>query len=441
MKVLYTHYVREAQHPAVQMVEAIARELERGGHEVTVHRSAGPEEVLRGGPVRDGSSTSPGSARPERLRGRAWFLRALGRNAPMFRRDLDALRRARPDVVLARQDAYCASVPLAARWLGIPLVTYADAPVAYETRVFGGGGGRWHPPGLVEAIEAWTLRRSRAVLTVSHPAAELLGRYGVAVPIRVVPNGVDPARFPEIDQSTRAALRRTLGLTAPYVAGFVGTFKAFHGTDRLRDLILATSDRDDTQWLLVGDGPERPALERAVAGGSRVVFLGRRPPEEIGRLQSLIDVAVAPHSPMGDAFYFCPLKVLEAAAAGCAVVASAQGDIPDLLDRGDAGVVLAEPGLDVWARAVHRLLDDSEGRRALGRRARDRVMTRYTWRRTAERVGAILAEAAAATAQLRRNRAGRKPRSATRSFGAERVQGSPHGSPAEGGNGRVLESR
>ena len=52
---------------------------------------------------------------------------------------------------------------------------------------------------------------------------------------------------------------------------------------------------------------------------------------------SLVDVAVVPHAYSASHFYFCPLIILEFAAAGCAVIASSQGDIPNLLDDGRAG--------------------------------------------------------------------------------------------------------
>ncbi len=390
MRILYSHYLTEDAHPAALMVAAIAGELREIGHQVIIHRSAGPPEP-RPRP-RSGAGGGKGRMRASRrLRDALWFARALGRNRAMLRRDLAAIASARPDVVLARQDAYCVSMPRAASRRGVPLVTYADAPVAYETRLSARGrGGRWHPPGLVEAMERWTLRRSRAVVTVSGPAARRLGRYGLKTPIFAVPNGVDPSRFPATSTETRTARRRALGLSAPRIAGFVGSFRPFHGIDRLVELIRSTEGRADTQWLLVGDGPERPALEEAIGDRPDVVSLGHRPAEEVGRLLGLMDLAVAPHPRIDGDFYFCPLKVLEAAAAGCAVVASDQGDIPDLLDWGRAGVIVSEDRPEAWIAAVLGLLDDPSRCKALGDAARGRVLGQFTWRDTAEAVAGVL---------------------------------------------------
>ena len=264
-------------------------------------------------------------------------------------------------------------------------MTYADAPVAHEVRTYG-RGPRWHPPGVVEWIERGTLKASRRVVTVSAPSAEILRRYWLDVPIDAIPNGVDPSRFVRMTQDEKLARRRALGIAEPLVVGFQGTFKPFHGVERLGELIRSTADRPDVRWLIVGDGPGLPALREAVGFESRCTFLGRRPPEEMGALLSLLDVAVAPHELARGPFYFCPLKILEYAAAGCAIVASDQGDIPAMLDDGNAAVLLRDDDLSAWTRALGDLLDDPARRAALGESARQFALRHRTWRATAEAV-------------------------------------------------------
>ncbi len=385
MRILYSHYLADDAHPAVRMVHSIAGELRQQGHEVLIHRSAGPVSPPSPAPP---AGAAPAARRGGRLRDAVWFARALARNRGMLARDRRVLAEFGPEVVLARQDAYCISMARAATAAGMPLVTYADAPVAHETRAV--PESRFHPPGLVEALERWTLRRSRAIVTVSHPAAELLGRYGLSTPITVVPNGVDPARFPAMGAAERVEARRALGITAPRVAGFVGSFRPFHGIDRLGAIIRAVGPRPDTQWLLIGDGVERPALQASLADRPDVIWLGRRPADEVPRLTALLDVAVMPHPPHAGPFYFCPLKVLEAAAAGCAVVASDQGDIPRLLDGGRCGRVLPAENLELWPPVVRGLLDERSVCCSLGLAAREYVLPRYSWSKTAAEVARVL---------------------------------------------------
>jgi hypothetical protein len=216
MKILFSHYLVYERHPAVVWVEEVAQALRARGHEVRVHRSFGtPLEPPSGGA---GGGIAARRGTLGRLRNRLVFARTVADNRRMERLDTAAIHDFQPDIVLARQDAYCVSMPRAAGRMGVPLVTIADAPVAYETRLYAQRDKRWHPPGLVEAMERATLRRSRAVITVSHPSAERLRMYGVNVPIHVVSNGLDPTRFPVFEPEERQRRRLALGLTTPRVA-------------------------------------------------------------------------------------------------------------------------------------------------------------------------------------------------------------------------------
>ncbi|MEM7311926.1 MAG: glycosyltransferase family 4 protein [Planctomycetota bacterium] len=397
MKVFYSHYLTQLNHPAVQMVEHVSRELRTFGHDVYVHASAGiePESQAEAPPTSDAGDANVKTTKvaqfKKSLKRNLWFAKAMYRNRRWYPGDLQALREFQPDIVLARQDAYCWSVVKAARKLNIPVVTYADAPVAYEVRMFN-EAMRWHPPGLVEYIERWGIGRSRSVITVSHPAARQLQRYRVKCPIYVDHNGIDERRFPEFNAEHREAIRKSLGLRARTVLGFQGSFRSFHGIDRLAELIEMT-DELDVDWLLIGDGPERRKLEAASAGRDNVKFLGRRPQEEMAALLSAIDIAVAPHAKMDGDFYFCPLKILEYAASGCAILASNQGDIPKLLAYGAGGEIVDSDDPRDWMCGIIRLISDPAYRSELGQIARSHVMQNLTWRRTAESVESILQRA------------------------------------------------
>jgi len=386
MHILYSHYLPNVDQPAGHMIRAIARELRGLGHDVSIHASAG--QPLR--PIANLATAKP--KRFQRLRARLWFAKAIARDVMQRRRDRATLERIAPDVLLVRQDSYCSSMTWAGHRLGIPVVTYADAPVACEARQRN-NNSRWHPRGLVETIEKWGLSRSAAVVTVSEPAAKTLREYGLTTPIHAISNGIDPANYPRLTSAERMSERRRLGLNAQQIVGFQGTFQAFHGIDRLRELMMSTATRSDTQWLLIGDGPECTRLEQAVRGKVNAVFVGRQPNERMGGLLGLLDIGVAPYSSVPGAFYGCPLKVLEYAAAGCAVVASGQGDVPALLDHGRAGIVVNDDDSGTWIRELNQLLDDPTRCHAIGKYAHEWIHERYTWRNTAERLEEILNDA------------------------------------------------
>lgn len=351
------------------------------GHEVEVHASTPPVRGEAGRSVQGGRPTLPKRT--------MWFAKELSRNRAAYRRDAAAIAEFRPDVVLCRQDSYRFSMPLACRKAKVPVVTYADAPVAYESRHFN-PSGRWHPGGLVERIERWVLSRSRAVVTVSTPAASILRRYGLRVPIVVAPNGVDVERFHPRSNEERLATRAAFGVGTPLVAGFVGTFRAFHGLGLLGELIQSTASRADLTWLLVGDGPGREELESAVRGLPRVIFTGQQPSQMVSQLLGTIDVLICPHQRAVPEFYFCPLKVLEGMAAGVPCLASDQGDIPDLL--AGAGLTLDTDHPAAWTKALTSLLDGPKLRSEMSVAGRMRA-NRLTWRATATAVESVLVTA------------------------------------------------
>jgi glycosyltransferase involved in cell wall biosynthesis len=256
--------------------------------------------------------------------------------------------------------------------------------------------GRWHPPGVVERVERWGLRRSAAVVAISNPTARLLDRYRLDVPTTVIPNGVDTERFRPLSAADRAEVRARLGLETPHVVGFVGTFQPFHGLGLLRELIIRTLHRSDLTWVLVGDGPARDEVA-VLADHPRVRLLGRRPADEIPQLLGALDVVVAPHQREVKEFYFCPIKVLEGMAVGVPCLASNQGDIPELLGRDRAGLTVSTDDPDHWAASLTRLLNDYPFRCQLGTGARARVLSRYTWRHTAQQMEDVFTQAAERT--------------------------------------------
>src|SRR5690606_5917989 len=178
-----------------------------------------------------------------------------------------------------------------------------------------------------------------------------------------------------------------------FTVGFVGTLKPWHGTETLIDAFSRITDaRPDARLIIIGDGPERQALEsRAAERGAadRILFTGAVDPADVPGWLRLIDVAAAPYPAAGDP-YFSPLKVLEYLAAGSVVVASRVGQLPELIDHGRTGLLVAPSDAGELAAALLRLAEDPELRRELAAAGRAEVARARSWRhvvdRTLERV-------------------------------------------------------
>jgi glycosyltransferase involved in cell wall biosynthesis len=133
---------------------------------------------------------------------------------------------------------------------------------------------------------------------------------------------------------------------------------------------------------VVGDGPERSALEQQVAAeglAPRVTFVGAVPPSAVAAEYAHAEVFVMPAITdwKGEQEGF-GLVLVEAMRAGVPVVASASGGIPDLVRDGDTGTVVPEGNAVALAEAIGTLLAQPARARAMAERAAREMETRFS---------------------------------------------------------------
>jgi glycosyltransferase involved in cell wall biosynthesis len=88
------------------------------------------------------------------------------------------------------------------------------------------------------------------------------------------------------------------------------------------------------------------------------------------------------------------LAVLEAMASATPVVASRTGGVPEIVRDGETGFLVPPGDVGALRDRIEELLRDPALARRLGRQAREVVLDRFTWERTAERCLAAYAELA-----------------------------------------------
>lgn len=154
----------------------------------------------------------------------------------------------------------------------------------------------------------------------------------------------------------------------------------------LRAARMLNDSHPDVHFAYAGDGPglEGFRTEAAALGLERFHFLGGR--EDTSGLFASATAAVVP-SVWAEAF---GLTVVEAMAAGVAVVATRVGGIPELIEGSGSGLLVPPGDPGALATAIGKLLDDPGRRAEMGRRGREIASERFTHTRTVNELLAVL---------------------------------------------------
>lgn len=257
--------------------------------------------------------------------------------------------------------------PPVSRALGIPYVVI-EGTVAPKQR-----SGPWR-----EGFAAATRAIEEADLVVAINSSDMpCVRAVLKDPGRLV--HLDPfidasafdSRVPERDG--RARLAGELGIPShERWLITVAMMRPGNKLDSYRVLAEALGANQDSPWrlLVVGDGPARRLVESAFESvdPARVRFLGLRSRQEVADMLDACDLFLWPAvaEPLG-------MAMLEAHAAGLAVVAGNSGGVADIVRHGETGLLTPPGDAGAFAAAVGHLLRDRDLRRAMGERARERA--------------------------------------------------------------------
>lgn len=307
---------------------------------------------------------------------RVTVLPALGRavrgtaDIAVFSQLLRLMRRVRPHVVHTHTAKAGTLGRLAARLVGVPIVVHT-----YHGHVFRG----YFPPGRTRvflAIERFLGRRTDCLLAVSETVRQELLALGVGSPerFRVMPLGLDLDRYLRAE-ATRGSLRAELGIRpdTPVVAIVARLVPIKAHEVFLRAARLVCAALPSSQFLVVGDGERREALERLTAElglGANVRFLGWR--RDLERVYADTWVVALTSRNEGS-----PVSLIEAMAAERPVVATRVGGVPDLVEDGVTGCLVPPDDPKALAEALVTLLQNPERRQVLGKAARERVIPAF----------------------------------------------------------------
>lgn len=186
-------------------------------------------------------------------------------------------------------------------------------------------------------------------------------------------NGIDAQPFLDL---SRSGAKKSLGLEGHTVAIYTGrlvTQKAL--AILLQALAEAIQSQPELYLLLVGQGPEREALEQqaqALGLTRHVRFVGNV--QDVRPYLAAADIFVLPSEGEG-----ISNALLEAMAAGLGCIATAVGGSPEVLDYGSCGLLVQPGKVEQLKAALVQLARDPQEVERLGRLARQRILTRYAF--------------------------------------------------------------
>lgn len=200
--------------------------------------------------------------------------------------------------------------------------------------------------------------------------------------LHVVHCGVDPGVFDAGGMDRREGPLRVLA---------VGRLVHLKGQSLLVEAVAELRERGAAiELTLVGEGPKRPALERLAhrrGVADAVVFAGAVSQDEIVERYRAADVFCLPSFAEG-----IPVVLMEAMAMGLPVVTTRTMGIPELVEDGVSGRLVAPGRLAPLVAALEELAGDPERRREMGAAGRRRVAAEFDVHRSARRLLTVLSE-------------------------------------------------
>ncbi len=236
---------------------------------------------------------------------------------------------------------------------------------------------------------AASLKATDLIIAGNHGAEAVLREHGYGGTVAVAPQlGVDTELFRPREKSQRILER--FRLEKSFVAGYVGRLIWRKGVDVLLKAVAMTG-RPELCALIVGDGPERRALEREAQGlgiADRVIFAGvagrEEVPEWIGVMDTLI---LASRREQWEQFGHV---LIEAMASGVPVIGSTSGEIPFVI--GKAGQVVPMEDAAALGKAIERLMQDVTFRQQCREDGQRRVNEEFSHQAVAKKLARIYRE-------------------------------------------------
>ncbi len=380
-----------------QILSDLAFDLAAGGAEVHVVTSTVPGgeaalEAIRGVTVHRVTGAIAG---PHGLLRRALAYAGYYRGARRAARTLLASG----DIAVLKTDPPLLSAivgPVAAR-RGAKVVAWVQDIFPEVAREYGVPGMAGPLGSKLRRMRNASLASADRVVVIGERMAARLAAEGIDEgKVTVIHNWADAAAIQPVPRESNA-LHARWNLAGKFVVGYSGNLGRVHEFETILGAAAKLRGRDDIRFVIVGRGPRLAEVQESVArdGLSNVMFQPHQERATLSETLGLADVHLSVLQPRFDALVL-PSKLYGIMAAGRPVVfvGDPAGESAQLIAQSQCGVSVATGDAQGLADAIVRLAEDTPGREALGRRAREAFERRFTfahalreWRKTLAALG------------------------------------------------------
>ncbi len=234
----------------------------------------------------------------------------------------------------------------------------------------------------------WLGRAARRHIAISHQARAFLIDEFRYPPDRVavIHNGIDPTRFRPLSGPARLTVRMERGKELDghawgddvLLASVVARLSTQKGLfDLLEATTIARKELPALRIVVIGEGDQRHSLQERISGlGLEHIFFlaGALPHEQVADWLAASDLFILPSRYEGGP----PIALMEAMAAGCAVIATDVMGVRELISEPALGRIVPPQDSGALAAAMVDLMSDPQTRGAMGERARLKVSRDFT---------------------------------------------------------------
>ncbi len=382
------------------MLEAIARRFRDAGHEVTVLTTKPPRGIAA--TTIDGVTISRAPVRRDAQGYVRGYLSYMSFDLPLAVRLLTT----------RRADVYVVEPPPTTGAVTRVITALLRRPYVYDAADLWSDAAQMVTSstvviGLLRRVELFALRGAAHAFAISTGLVDRLGELAVRTPTTVIGFGVDTEAFGYRPAGETPPTERSADVpAAPYLI-YPGSYSEWHGAGIFVEAFARLrAEHPELRLLFVGNGADRPALERRCAE-LKLDGVEFRDPVEAPRLNTLLTNAVlslASLKPGQGYDYAFTTKIYSSLAAGCPVVFTGTGPTIAFIDetsREHPVGVAVDYSTDAVVDALRAAIAapvDAERRRALSDWARDRF--------SIERAAGIVVETSTGIVAARRARRG-----------------------------------